>query len=107
MRSRYPYSRFPGKSASRTSVPVGLRPNSTSSPIRIFRSRDVRRPSGTLMEKNSSSSSQDGEVHHKLAGTKTETRRSGQSELEQTIHVVIDRQDLLCRRRIRVLTRSL
>ncbi|MNE59913.1 hypothetical protein D3C80_1550340 [compost metagenome] len=52
--------RRPGFSASSTRVPVGFLPIKTSSPGRISTRRDVSGPSATRMEKNSSSSDQDG-----------------------------------------------
>ncbi len=46
-----------GRRLSITSVPVGLRPTSTSSPSFRCCRREVSGPSGTLIEKNSSASS--------------------------------------------------
>mgnify|MGYP002335868369 CR=1 FL=1 len=53
-------SRSPPVRASRTRVPVGFLPIRTVSPATIFCRREVRGPSATLMEKNSSSSAQQG-----------------------------------------------
>ena len=47
----------PGRRLSSTSVPVGLRLTRISSPTLICCRREVSGPSGTLIEKNSSSSS--------------------------------------------------
>ena len=51
------YRFFAGSRSVSTSVPVGLRPISTSSPTCRCCSREVSGPFGTLMLKNSSSSS--------------------------------------------------
>ena len=56
------HSRSPGVSASFTSVPVGFLRISTVSPGTILCRCSVSGPSGTLIEKNSSSSSHDGEA---------------------------------------------
>ena len=53
-------SRLPGVRASGTRVPVGLRPIRIGSPGWILCRREVSGPSGTLMEKNSSSSAKCG-----------------------------------------------
>ena len=52
----------PGSRLSSSSVPTGLRPISTSSPFTMFWRREVSGPSCTLIERNSSVSSQGGEA---------------------------------------------